>query len=197
MAGAPRPYVDAMGDLQARLDAFREDITADAVDGKVTIAQAVRAGEHHLMRAVNELARGVPGPDRYEAHPDMEQVDDFDLAPLLYLPLSEVTDGHVAAFIRARRAMANQGGNYEDSVRAGLAAVQWPAALAAGIEEHIQRDRLSPVKAAVFRDRGGHAPGEQCPSAPAREPIHRMTCLVFTDEDCCTCGALDGREGNR
>ncbi len=43
--------------------------------------------------------------------------------PLQYLPLSEVTDGHVAAFDKAH--MECNGG-HRDCIRAGLAAIQWP-----------------------------------------------------------------------
>lgn len=63
------------------------------------------------------------------------------------------------------------------------------AALAEGIEGHIRRDGLIPIKAALFRARGGHAPGEVCPSEPKAEPIHAMGCDLFADGETCTCGA--------
>lgn len=63
------------------------------------------------------------------------------------------------------------------------------AVLAKGVEEHIRRDQMSPVSAAVFRSRGGHAPGERCPSETAPEPVHATTCDLFADGECCTCGA--------
>lgn len=62
-------------------------------------------------------------------------------------------------------------------------------ALTDGIEEHIRRDRLIPIKAALFRARGGHAPGERCPSEPNPEPIHAMGCDLMADGEWCTCGA--------
>jgi hypothetical protein len=63
------------------------------------------------------------------------------------------------------------------------------AALAEGIEEHIRRDRMIPIRAALFRARGGHAPGERCPSEPDPEPIHAMGCDLMVDGETCTCGA--------
>ena len=63
------------------------------------------------------------------------------------------------------------------------------AVLAAGVEEHIRRDGLSSLKAALFRSRGGHAPGEVCPSDPNPEPIHDQSCGLLYDGDECTCGA--------
>lgn len=63
------------------------------------------------------------------------------------------------------------------------------AALAEGIEEHIRRDNMSPLKAALFRSRGGHAPGDVCPSEPPTEPIHAMGCDLMADGEYCTCGA--------
>ncbi len=65
---------------------------------------------------------------------------------------------------------------------------QVAAHLANELVEHAKRDGLSPVARAVFLDRGGHAPGERCPSAPALEPIHAMTCDLIADGEWCTCG---------
>jgi hypothetical protein len=42
-------------------------------------------------------------------------------------------------------------------------------ALHDGLTAHADRDGLTGVKRAVFIDRGGHAPGEACPSNPAHE----------------------------
>lgn len=63
------------------------------------------------------------------------------------------------------------------------------AALAQGIEDHIRRDNLPPLKAALFRARGGHAPGDICPTAAPAEPIHAMGCDLMADGETCTCGA--------
>lgn len=63
------------------------------------------------------------------------------------------------------------------------------AALAEGIEEHIRRDGLIPLKAALFRARGGHAPGDVCPSEGPPKPIHAMGCDLMVDGEMCTCGA--------
>jgi hypothetical protein len=63
------------------------------------------------------------------------------------------------------------------------------ATLAEGIEEHIRRDGLAPLKAALFRARGGHAPGDICPSEPHPEPVHDQSCDLLYDGDECTCGA--------
>lgn len=56
--------------------------------------------------------------------------------------------------------------------------------LAENLEEHVRRDNMSPVRAAVFLARGGHAPGEVCPSAPPREPVHASYCSWLLGNDC-------------
>lgn len=62
------------------------------------------------------------------------------------------------------------------------------AHLAANLEEHVRRDGMSPVRAAVFLARGGHAPGEVCPSATPEDP-HEYWC-EYPDDDCtCPAGA--------
>lgn len=58
------------------------------------------------------------------------------------------------------------------------------AALAAGMVEHADRDGLTGVARAVFMDRGGHAPGEVCPTVKA-EPVHEYWCQWPDDE--CVC----------
>ena len=65
------------------------------------------------------------------------------------------------------------------------------AHLGRSLIEHADRDGLNGVLRAVFLDRGGHAPGEACPTEPQRRPVHAMTCDVFTASDRCTCGAGD------
>lgn len=52
------------------------------------------------------------------------------------------------------------------------------------LEEHARRDELNEVRTAIFLTRGGHAPGEVCPSAPKRDP-HDPWCEFPDDE--CTC----------
>lgn len=45
------------------------------------------------------------------------------------------------------------------------------AHLADGVIAHADRDGLAGVRRAVFLDRGGHAPGESCPSRkPYQDP---------------------------
>ena len=57
--------------------------------------------------------------------------------------------------------------------------------LGQGVIEHADRDGLTGVKRAVFIDRGGHAPGEVCPTAPLTEPVHEYWCQWPDDE--CVC----------
>lgn len=63
------------------------------------------------------------------------------------------------------------------------------AHLAANLRDHADRDGLTGVARAVFLDRGGHAPGEACPTEPPAEPIHDMGCDLMADGEYCTCGA--------
>lgn len=56
------------------------------------------------------------------------------------------------------------------------------------LEEHVRRDGMSPVRAAVFLSRGGHAPGEVCPTGPPPEALHASYCSWLLDDDC-DCGA--------
>jgi hypothetical protein len=53
-----------------------------------------------------------------------------------------------------------------------------------GIHAHADRDGLTGVLRAVFIDRGGHAPGETCPTAKPIDP-HFYMCVYPGDE--CTC----------
>lgn len=58
------------------------------------------------------------------------------------------------------------------------------------LREHVKRDGMSPVLAAVFLARGGHAPGERCPSEPpAVEDPHQYWCAAPVEP--CRCGADD------
>ncbi len=51
------------------------------------------------------------------------------------------------------------------------------AHLGDNLREHVERDNMSPPRAAVFLARGGHAPGEVCPSAPpVVEDPHQYWC---------------------
>ncbi len=59
------------------------------------------------------------------------------------------------------------------------------AHLGANLEGHARRDGLSPVRAAVFLARGGHAPGEICPSEPTPTVPHHYECQWPNNE--CTC----------
>lgn len=59
------------------------------------------------------------------------------------------------------------------------------AHLADGLRAHADRDGLNPVRRAVFLARGGHAPGEVCPTEPPRVVEHHYECLWPDDE--CTC----------
>ncbi len=64
------------------------------------------------------------------------------------------------------------------------------AHLGDNLREHVKRDGLSPVAAAVFLARGGHAPGEVCPTAPpAVDDPHEYWC--GDPHDPCRCGAGD------
>jgi hypothetical protein len=56
------------------------------------------------------------------------------------------------------------------------------AHLEAGLKQHADRDGLTGVRRAVFLARGGHAPGEVCPTAPKRDP-HEYWC-PWPEHDC-------------
>lgn len=65
------------------------------------------------------------------------------------------------------------------------------AVLGQGLVEHADADELRGVKRAVFMDRGGHAPGETCPTS--LWPVggqHHYECRWPDDE--CTCHLLGG-----
>jgi len=68
--------------------------------------------------------------------------------------------------------------------------------LGENLEEHVRRDGMSPVRAAIFLSRGGHAPGEHCPSAGPAEPAHASYCSWLLGEDC-DCGAEQGEGDDR
>lgn len=55
---------------------------------------------------------------------------------------------------------------------------------------HADRDGLTGVRRAVFLDRGGHAPGETCPTEPAQPPDPHTYWCGHPDEPC-GCGAAD------
>lgn len=58
------------------------------------------------------------------------------------------------------------------------------------LHEHVKRDNMSPVRAAVFLARGGHAPGERCPSAkPVVDDPHAYWC--GDPHEPCRCGVGD------
>ncbi len=64
------------------------------------------------------------------------------------------------------------------------------AHLSDNLHKHVKRDGMSPVRAAVFLSRGGHAPGERCPSAPPKvEDPHAYWC--GDPHEPCRCGAGD------
>jgi hypothetical protein len=56
-------------------------------------------------------------------------------------------------------------------------------ALGQALIEHADRDGLRGPLRAVFIDRGGHAPGEFCPSEPPAEPKHLYWC-EWPDREC-------------
>lgn len=79
------------------------------------------------LRRQEEVVQGLrsENADRLK---ELEALDDAG-RPLQYLPLSEVTDGHIAAFANAYAA-TGQGDIVDlarEAVRAGLAAIQWPS----------------------------------------------------------------------
>jgi hypothetical protein len=63
------------------------------------------------------------------------------------------------------------------------------AHLSDNLVEHAKHDDLNPVRAAVLLDRGGHAPGEACPTAGPIEPDHASSCSWLLGDDC-DCGAI-------
>lgn len=62
--------------------------------------------------------------------------------------------------------------------------------LAEGLSAHADRDGLAGVRRAIFLDRGGHAPGDACPTEPPRELIHLQYCDWPDDECVCIGGPL-------
>jgi hypothetical protein len=60
------------------------------------------------------------------------------------------------------------------------------AAIGEGIKAHADRDGLTGVLRAVFLARGGHAPGDVCPSEQPADP-HEYWCASPDDE--CNCPA--------
>lgn len=72
---------------------------------------------------------------------------------------------------------------------------QAAAALATGLRAHADRDGLTGVLLAVFIDRGGHAVGEACPSAP--EPDLHLYWCEWPERECmCPPLGLGGRGGD-
>lgn len=63
------------------------------------------------------------------------------------------------------------------------------AAIGEGIRAHADRDGLIGVGRAVFLDRGGHAPGEPCPTEKPRDP-HEYWCGWPDDECDCPGGRI-------
>lgn len=59
------------------------------------------------------------------------------------------------------------------------------AHLADDLQEHADRDGLRGVERAVFIDRGGHAPSEDCPTSEPPDP-HHYTCQHPDAECSCT-----------
>ena len=66
-------------------------------------------------------------------------------------------------------------------------------AIAGGIVAHADRDGLKGVARAVFIDRGGHAPGEVCPSVPHACDLPNVSAWLYGDGDaaftCPDCGS--------
>lgn len=70
------------------------------------------------------------------------------------------------------------------------APAQLLAHLGQQLEVHADRDGLTGVHRAVFIARGGHAPGDECPTEPVSEPDpHAYWCGA--PEEPCRCGAED------
>jgi len=63
------------------------------------------------------------------------------------------------------------------------------AHLAEGLQAHADRDDLTGVRRAVFLARGGHAPGDPCPSETPADP-HIYWCEYPDDECSCPPGHL-------
>ena len=55
---------------------------------------------------------------------------------------------------------------------------------------HADRDGLTGVHRAVFLDRGGHAPGDVCPSETAEPDPHEYWCAWPDDECDCPGGRI-------
>jgi hypothetical protein len=58
------------------------------------------------------------------------------------------------------------------------------------LEAHADRDGMTGVRRAVFLDRGGHAPGDPCPSELVQEPDPHAYWCASPDEPC-RCGVAD------
>lgn len=71
------------------------------------------------------------------------------------------------------------------------------AHLAENLEEHARRDGLSPLRTAIFLSRGGHAPGERCPSEGSPDPVHASYCSWLLGDYGCDCGAAQPEGGAR
>lgn len=57
--------------------------------------------------------------------------------------------------------------------------------LANNLVAHAERDGLDGVRRALFMVRGGHGPGEKCPTEPITDPVHMHWCMYPDDE--CVC----------
>jgi hypothetical protein len=62
--------------------------------------------------------------------------------------------------------------------------------LAEAAEQHADRDGLTGVRRAVFLARGGHEPGDTCPTEPVVEPDPHAYWCADPDEPC-SCGVAD------
>jgi hypothetical protein len=139
-------FLQPAGDIQARLGAMWDDIKDEGVDGTLRIAAAGSIAERHMLRMVTAVE---DKSDRWRASPEEDEVEDpmvnwrveqdgkVASAPLQYLPLPEVTDGHVRAYREAFAAEQEKAPTeaapygseqrLNEQIRAGLTAIQWPS----------------------------------------------------------------------
>jgi hypothetical protein len=55
------------------------------------------------------------------------------------------------------------------------------------VVKHADKDGLTGVRRAVFLDRGAHAVGEPCPSAPPHRQLDHLVWCEWPDDECvCT-----------
>lgn len=104
----------------------------------------------------------------------------------LFHPIRDDEDRpDLAADTAARTAWVQANRHPPETVCQGADFSRVAYVLGQGLKDHADRDGLTGVARAVFMDRGGHASGEGCPTAPPDNP-HRYWCQFPDDE--CGCG---------